>query len=304
MVEAKAETRSESVDLASGLDLFMGGRYADFDRFLLSIPRPGRLEALKQMIDLSQQKFGSFDGMVVIRRVGQHAAFAPFFQSLPKLWDQGLFYANLPFLKTRVSVSFFEHPSMPRSEIDYTAAVIDQNGQVIATRNGTLRARQTHTFEVEKMIGDAPGFGTFLLQTSELDLHSLRIYAYWHNDNSMTTTHEKKALAHLGRLLIYPNIVCDEENETYLAICNGGEEPLGLKTFLLNRQEELHPNCLELKIPAKGTGFVPISHYFKDARAFLNGAPGAVKVENDSSKGLYYYFIQNTRLNTWQAQHL
>lgn len=291
-------------EIKEGITLFRNGRYEEFNRFLTGICQESRPESLKEMVELIHEKYGTYEALPVIRRIGHHPHFSPFFETLPVLRDQGIFYANLPFLKTRVSVSLFDHPSVTQPEIDYTCVIYNQKGEQVFQKLATLRRRETHTYEVADLLKAEPGFGTFCIQSAERDLHSMRIYAYWYNENSITTTHEKKAYADMSPVITCPTVVCNNSFETYIAICNGATHPLNLTCTLINTEGENHPGTLRIGFKPQATCLIPLSRHFAEASTFLRGGPGVLSIATDNIGGLYYYFVHNKELDAWQIQHL
>ncbi len=297
----------ESRILAQGIDLFSQGSYREFDRFLFNIPLDRQAQFLQQAMALIEQKYPAEMGRLIVRRLGQHPNFIKYVNALPARWTQVLFFTNLPQLRTRVNMSLFDHPKVPRTEIDYNFSLYNQRGDEILRRYATIRLRETHTFDVKELLASAhvdAEYGAFTLETAEEDLHSLRVYAFWHNNNSITTTHEKGALLNRNRMTIYPTIICDHNRETFIALCNRAPRPVKFECQLLNCAQDAHPQIIRIELNTRGSCFIPLSKYFNDLSDFLRGAPGALYVTNDSEGGIYYYFIHNRELGTWQIQHL
>jgi hypothetical protein len=246
------------------------------------------------------------DACLVIRRIAQHPKFQKFITQVPRNRYQGLFLANLPNLKTRVSLSFFDHPKIRSTEVDYTVRLVDQDARLVYQRHATIYRKQTHTFDCAELLEDLPlRYGMFFLDSSEPDLGSLRVYACWYNSSGMTTTHEKAALGSLMPMLIAPTIVSSAELETHIAITNlDPDKTLTCDCQLLNAAGVFHPQKNLLRVEPKKTILQPLSSCYPDLDSFLAGKPGALYLINNGAFAVYYYFIENKKLGTWQIQHL
>lgn len=291
---------------AEAIGLFYQGEYEAFERFLTAIPAENRFQAARDLAQETLKLKEQHEAMLAVRRIAHHPHFAPYFELIPTYWQQAIFFTNLPFLRTRVHLSFFDHPKTERREIDYSYVIMAQDGSRVGAGRRTIRARETHAFELADLLPNGPAvpFGTLYLETVERDLGSLRIYACWYNDNSMTTTHEKGALANKNPLLVFPTIVCSPRHETFLAMSNVRDEPLTMQCQLKNLEGETHPRTLGLTIKSRGAGLIPISQHFSGASEFLRSGPGSLYVMTNGVLGIYYYFVCNTKLNTWQIQHI
>jgi hypothetical protein len=223
-----------------------------------------------------------------------------------QIGSQALFLANMANLKTRVSLSFFDHPKIRSKEVAYTIRLADEAGKLVYERQATIHRKQTHTFDCADLLaGKSVRCGLFLLDAAEPQLGSLRVYACWYNDHSMTTTHEKAAIESRSSLMIAPTIVSSATLETYLGITNlESAGPLTCECQLINANGAAHPNLITVNIRPEGTVLLPLTPYFADLATFLGGKPGALYVRNNKVRALYYYFIENKRLGTWQIQHL
>ncbi|GEM_PF-6026439 len=288
------------------LAYYFSGAFDALQQHLDRIAPTDRLPHAKSWIDAAIKQRGMTDALPFIFRIAMHPEYAAFFESIALAWRQGIFAVHSSFFTTRVCISFFDHPKIPRREIDYQYYLYDQNGTRIATGRRTLKARHTHTFAMADLfpVRDGLQCGTFFLETAETYLGSLRMYAQWFNDHCMTTTHEKAALKNNLQLLVTPTIICDATHETFMAIANTSDAVLHLKLQLINSQGAYYGGVLQLSFQPHCSSLVGISANFPKAREFLAGAPGALYIENNLVNAMYYYFIYNTALNIWQIQHL
>lgn len=305
---AVEQNSSHSIDplFEDALYLFQLGNHSVFNRLLSQVPEKDRLETIHALSRYIHEHYGTLHGNAMLRRLVQHENFRMYCQEFPHIWEQGIFFTNFSDLRTRVAVSLFEHPEFPSREVDYTCLVHDPNGNVVYRREDTLIAGATHSFDIKTLVShmQAP-MGLFCLRTSERHLHSLRIYAYWSNENSMTTTHEKGALANLNNLIIYPTIVANDREDTYIALSNcDNEKPIEIESQLYNCKGETFPQSLQIKLAPRSSVFFSLSQQLKDLRGFLHDRAGVLYLTNDHNRGIYYYFIHNKVHNSWQIQHM
>lgn len=285
--------------------LYTLGSRASLNTVLTKIPEKERYVTFEKMVNFVHDRYGLIKGNSILRRIGQHENFKVFCEQLPHIWDQGIFFTNFNDLKTRVAVSFFDHPEVMLKEIDYTCHIYDPNGRQVFSLDGTLPARATHTFDIDQMgLVNVP-FGHFSLKTSEEHIHSLRIYAYWKNDVSITTTHEKGALLNANDLIIYPTIICDELEETCLALSNTDpNDSIDMEGTLFNARGDTFSKNLMIHLEPRNSIFISLSQQLEGLREFLDGRAGMLYLTNNRRRGIYYYFIYNRKLHSWQIQHM
>lgn len=285
----------------------VAGEDEAFARYLSAIPPAQRQVVTSQLIQVAFETCSTWEATLHARKIMRNAHLRRFVPlSCVTVWEQALVFINTPFLKTRVGLSFFDHPKMLRKSIDYDYAIFGMDGALLTQDVGTIHAQQTKTFELPQLVdgGRQNSVGLFLLRTAEQDLGSLRAYAYWYNEHGITSTHEKGAYRNGQRILVYPTIVCDPTHETFLAIGNKSEEPLNITCTLVNQENVLHPNKVQLRFGPRAAALLPLSSYFSGMREFLKSGPGAAYIGNSGPSGIYYYFIHNTERKTWQVQHL
>jgi hypothetical protein len=288
--------------------LFVGRQYKEFENVTATVARADEKRFLELvMAQLDKDGYDQPDIASVIRRLAMFPKFQKFFDRLPSLYEQSLFFTNIPELRTRVSMSFFDHATLAGLEIDYDYEIRDHKGYKIFSQRATIRPGETHSFDVEKILSEnglEARFGTFYVNSVFKHLASLRVYAQWYNENGMTTTHEKGALRNSTDLVIYPTVVCDKTHETFLVFSNISDKPVVFNCHLTNSSKELFPNSIDFKIQARGSAMLAVSKYFVGAKDFLQGRAGVLYVRPDEAgNALYYYFIRNLQRNTWQIQH-
>ena len=70
------------------------------------------------------------------------------------------------------------------------------------------------------------------------------------------------------------------------------------------KDDEGHALRTEVDLPPHGSRFLTLDRLFANPRGFLHDQPGVLYFGNNRQPAMYYYFVQNTRLGTWRAQHL
>ncbi len=293
-------------NLEVAIHQFFEGDVSLFNSFLSSIDPSQREQMLARIRSYAEPKFNAHDLNLLFRRIGQHPDFEKYFDTLPTRWGQGVVFINTPQLTTRFCISYFDHPAWIQRPVDYNFLIFSHQGDKVANHKLTIHPKQTHTHEIADILKEHPNLthGMFYLQSVEKHLGSLRIYAYWYNENSMTTTHEKSSYVNGSPLLAYPVVVLNEDHETYVAISNLRKSPYVIRMQLQNSHGEYHPDIIKLEFKPRSTALLPLSSQFKNSHSFLKDGPGSLYVKNDGGQGMYYYFIHNKRFNSWQIQHL
>lgn len=292
---------SEIVQLVNHLN---NENYEAIDKILDLIPEENALPFFSYLIDTVQKNYERTLAGLVLRKVGQHKKFARYVNDFPAAWAQGIFITNLPFLKTRINLSFCDAIPFKRSRIDYDITAFDNNGQIVHKSFNTLHNNETHTIESDVCFKGQIGYGFLQIKTSENCLHSFRAYAYWYNDNGMTTTHEKGGMMNSMPTLIAPSIVCNDKIETFMAICNVMDGKRHLTGYLFDMKNKSHPQSLEVHLDKHQSILVPLSSHFENMQDFLAGAPGYMRLFNDGRGCAYYYAIHNKETGSWMIQHL
>lgn len=296
----------DQTEFARGVALYEGRNYREFDAYLDAVPSVLRVPFLRELLKLLETGSKS-EVYPLVRRVGQHLKFKGLLTNLPTRYRQAVIFTNLPDLKTRVSMSFFDLDFMAGLEIDYSYLIYDHGGRLICQEEATILAGQTHSFDVAEILrdaGKAAHCGTFYIHTAYEHLASLRMYATWFNACGMTTTHEKGALSNSSDLIIYPTIVADSRRDTVLALSALVDEEVSFSCLLFDHAGEMHPQKVGMRLNPRGAGLVSVSKYFAGAADFLKGRPGTVYLQPEKpGRAMYYYFIHDKELGTWQIQH-
>jgi hypothetical protein len=93
-----------------------------------------------------------------------------------------------------------------------------------------------------------------------------------------------------------------DEYRVHLAVTNLDRAPY--TSDLTLKDDEGHELHARVDLPPNGSRFLSLDSLFKNTRGFLHGQPGVLYFGNNRQPAMYYYFVANSRLGTWRAQHL
>jgi hypothetical protein len=219
-------------------------------------------------------------------------------------------YCDTPDLRTRLIVSNLEVPDAP--EVCEPRAVVvsllDMDGGLICRKRLRLERDASAIVELGELLpADRRGqvcSGQVVADFEGPQLGSSRAYLHWYNASSLTSSHEKFGLTipAVGGYWTVPNVHHTVEYRVHLAVVNLDAQPYVSDVIL--KEDEGREVRAQVWLPANGSRFVGLSELFLDPRGFLHGQPGVLYFGNNRQPAMYYYFVHNSRLGTWRAQHL
>jgi len=219
-------------------------------------------------------------------------------------------YRDMPDMHTRLFVSNLEVPEAPElcESITLMTTLLDQDGGKLASRRFELGRNASLVLELRDLLpAERRGklhSGQVLMDFEGPQLGSSRAYLHWYNDHSLTSSHEKFGLTipAVGGYWTVPNVQDSDAYRVHLAVANLDSRPY--TSDLTLKDDEGHALQTEVELPPNGSRFLTLDGLFSNPRGFLHEQPGVLYFGNNRQPAMYYYFVQNTRLGTWRAQHL
>src|SRR5579859_6405562 len=213
-------------------------------------------------------------------------------------------------MHTRLFVSNLEVPEAPQlcQAASVQVRLFDQTGSPEAARRFAIPRNASLVLELRDLLraerrGQVPS-GQVCVDFEGAQLGSARAYLHWYNDHSLTSSHEKFGLTipAVGGYWTVPDVQDSVEYRVYLAVTNLDSRPYTSDVTL--KDDEGHALHTEVELPPNGSRFLTLDGLFQNPHGFLHDQPGVLYFGNNRQPAMYYYFVQNTRLGTWRAQHL
>jgi hypothetical protein len=219
-------------------------------------------------------------------------------------------YCDTPDLHTRLIVSNLEVPEALRVCEPRTLLVslLDMDGFTICRKRLRLERNASAIVELGEMLPDSQrghvSSGQVVADFEGPQLGSSRAYLHWYNASSLTSSHEKFGLTipAVGGYWTVPNVHDSDDYRVHLAVVNLDTQSYVSDVIL--KDDDGHEVRAQVWLPANGSRFVALNELFLDPRGFLHDRPGVLYFGNNRQPAMYYYFVQNSRLGTWRAQHL
>ena len=219
-------------------------------------------------------------------------------------------FRDTPDMHTRVCVSNLEVPEAAHlcQPVDVVVRLFDPDGRPLVSRRHHLARNGSLVLELGQLLpstwrGRLPS-GQVQVDFEGPQLGSSRAYLHWYNERSLTSSHEKFGLTipAVGGYWTVPSVQDSPEYRVHLAIANLDARPYTSTVVLKDADGQARAASVE--VPVNGSRFASLGELFTDTEAFLGGRPGILYFGNNHQPAMYYYFVQNSRLGTWRAQHL
>lgn len=219
-------------------------------------------------------------------------------------------YRDMPDMRTRLFVSNLEVPEAPQlcEPTSVLITLLDQDGRRLATKRLSLGRNVSLVLELRDLLPtghrNQVESGQVLIDFEGAQLGSSRAYLHWYNDHSLTSSHEKFGLTipAVGGYWTVPNVQDNAEYRVHLAVANLDSRPYTSDVTL--KDDEGHALHSEVELSPNGSRFLTLDGLFANPHGFLHDRPGVLYFGNNRQPAMYYYFIANSRLGTWRAQHL
>jgi hypothetical protein len=219
-------------------------------------------------------------------------------------------YRDAPDMHTRLFVSNLALPEALElcEPIAVLITLLDQDGRTIATRRSPIGRNATLVLELGDLLPaehrNTLHSGQVLVDFEGPQLGSSRAYLHWYNDHSLTSSHEKFGLTipAVGGYWTVPNVQDNDQYRVFLAVTNLDSRAYTSDVTL--KDDEGHALYTEVELPPSGSRFLTLDGLFDNPHGFLHDQPGVLYFGNNRQPAMYYYFVQNTSLGTWRAQHL
>jgi hypothetical protein len=219
-------------------------------------------------------------------------------------------YRDTADMHTRLFVSNLEVPEAPHlcEPTSVLVSLLDQEGMNLAAKRFSVGRNASLVLELAELLpaqsrGQVAS-GQVLIDFEGAQLGSSRAYLHWYNDHSLTSSHEKFGLTipAVGGYWTVPNVQDNEDYRVHLAVVNLDSRHYTSDVTL--KDDEGHALHTEVELTPNGSRFLTLDGLFQNPRGFLHDRPGVLYFGNNRQPAMYYYFIANTRLGTWRAQHL
>jgi hypothetical protein len=219
-------------------------------------------------------------------------------------------YRDAPDMHTRVCVSNLEVPEAAHlcAPANVLVRLFDQDGNSYSARRFALARNASLVFELRELLPESERnrveSGQVVIDFEGPQLGSSRAYLHWYNDRSLTSSHEKFGLTipAVGGYWTVPNVEDSDDYRVHLAVANLDERVYTSEVTL--KDDEGHALHAAVDLPPNGSRFLRLDALFENPSGFLHGQPGVLYFGNNRQPAMYYYFVANTRLGTWRAQHL
>lgn len=219
-------------------------------------------------------------------------------------------FRDAPDMSTRLCLSNLELPEAPDlcRPVTVSLSLFDQSGLSIGEQRYRLARNGSLVVELATLLApDRRGrllSGQVRIAFEGPDLGSSRAYLHWYNDHSLTSSHEKFGLTipAVAGYWTVPNAQDRPTYRTHLALVNLDCAPYSSQLSLKAADGRVQETAVEL--PVNGSRFLGLSEMFPDAGAYLGHEPGILYFGNNRQPAMYYYFVANSELGTWRAQHL
>jgi hypothetical protein len=219
-------------------------------------------------------------------------------------------YRDTADMHTRLCLSNLEVPEAPGlcQPVGLVVRLFDQDGTPWASRRFDLQRNASLVLELGELL---PSARRGRVQSGQLQvdfegpqLGSSRAYLHWYNERSLTSSHEKFGLTipAVGGYWTVPNVQDNDEYRVHLAVTN--LDSRAYTSDLTLKDDEGHALHAAVELPPNGSRFLRLDSVFNNPQGFLHGQPGVLYFGNNRQPAMYYYFVANTRLGTWRAQHL
>lgn len=219
-------------------------------------------------------------------------------------------YRDAADMHTRLFVSNLEVPEAPAlcQPTSVLVRLFDQDGGQAVARRFDIGRNASLVLEIGDLLpqtrrGQVPS-GQVTVDFEGPVLGSSRAYLHWYNDRSLTSSHEKFGLSipAVGGYWTVPNVQDTDEYRVHLAVTNLDGQPYTSGITL--KDDEGHALYGSIDVPPSGSRFLRLHDLFDDPGGFLHDQPGVLYFGNNRQPAMYYYFVANSRLGTWRAQHL
>ena len=202
---------------------------------------------------------------------------------------------------------------LPWTDASLTLKLYDADGRCVHQERRTVLKDHTlilETRDLLKAAGINRAFhGMLYVESIQRILGAMRPYVHYYNEQCLASTHEFHKFQHFPRspradgYITVTEVMSSPGYETYPLLVNENDRRYDSPLHLHNERGEFLSR--EISIPSKGTLFQGIDTLFPEARDFLGGKSGWLRLDNVLDNALMGYYVgHNKERNTWMVQHL